>query len=196
MAGVAGVGQRRGPTCGQRLPRSHTDLAWRHGAPEARAPPAANPCTAACVRARSPRQICRPHILTTPLPCPTSSRHTPAGLLGRVCGAVPLEQEVGQRRELPQVSAPAPPAHAPACARPRAALRPGLPTHRPSCVPTRPPPSIRRYNFDLNKGGINVSWFNGAETNVVRARPPRWALLPACGFWRAAIGLAHQRISP
>lgn len=31
------------------------------------------------------------------------------------------------------------------------------------------PPTTRhlpRYNFDLNKGGIHLSWFNGGETNV------------------------------
>ena len=36
------------------------------------------------------------------------------------------------------------------------------PPHPPALSHTLRP----RYNFDLNKGGISLSWFNGAETNV------------------------------
>ena len=44
------------------------------------------------------------------------------------------------------------------CLRPKSPL----PTHTSHLPPHR----TCRYNFDLNNGGVHISWFNGAETNV------------------------------
>lgn len=39
----------------------------------------------------------------------------------------------------------------------------------PALHPSNRPPTPRRWNFDLDKGGVHISWFNGTETNLVRA---------------------------
>lgn len=58
-----------------------------------------------------------------------------------------------RRRRLP---VPPPPASPPLASPPRA-----LPAYLlPASF------RVRRWNFDLNKGGIHLSWFNGGETNV------------------------------
>lgn len=64
---------------------------------------------------------------------------------------------------------------------------------RPSLLRLKPPPFSAlaapccRWNFDLSKGPIHVSWFNGAETNVVRSGT--WVL----GAWCWAAGAAGAR---
>lgn len=126
---------------------------------------------------------------------------SPAGLLGPPGGGVPLDQEVGEEeRGFPQVRAGGRRPNGQAGGGIGGGGRAGWRTQWVFTLPSCRWPGLilpllllalalnRRWNFDLSKGPIHFSWFNGAETNVVSVSPPR---LP-CRFASLLEGRLHS----